>query len=63
MHLYLATELTPAHGESDPDEVLEASWLTLADALGAIDDGAIRDGKSIAGIGWLARRLPIATSR
>lgn len=63
MHLYLATELTPAHGESDPDEVLEASWITLADALAAIDGGGIRDAKSIAGIGWLARRLPMATSR
>ena len=39
------------------DELLEPSWLTLADALAAVDDGRIADAKSIAGIGWLARRL------
>jgi ADP-ribose pyrophosphatase len=57
MRLYLATDLTDAFGEADPDEVLEASWLTLPDALAAIDDGRIIDAKSIAGIGWLARTL------
>jgi len=56
MHLFLATDLTDAHGESDPDEVLEASWITLVDALVALDDGRIRDAKTIVGIGWLARR-------
>ena len=35
--------------------LLEPSWLTLADALAAIDDGRIVDAKTIAGIGgWLA---------
>ena len=62
MYLYLATDLTEAAGESDADEVLEASWITMADALEAIDDGRIRDGKTIAGIEWLARRLPDAPS-
>lgn len=60
MHLYLATDLTAADGESDPDEVLEASWMTLDDAIAAVDDGRIIDAKTIAAIGWLARRLPIA---
>lgn len=60
MTLYLATDLSGVDGESDPDEMLEPSWITLVDALAAIDDGRIRDAKSIAGIGWLARRLPIA---
>ncbi|MGH2382957.1 MAG: NUDIX hydrolase [Candidatus Limnocylindria bacterium] len=63
MHLYLATDLADAAGESDADEVLEASWITLADAIAAIDDGRIRDAKTIAGIGWLARRLPMPPSR
>jgi len=62
MHLYLATDLADADGESDADEVLEASWITLADALTAIDEGRIRDAKTIAGIGWLARRLPMPPS-
>ena len=57
MHLYLATDLTDAAGESDADEQLEPDWLTLDDALAAIDDGRIMDAKTIAGIGWLARRL------
>lgn len=57
MHLFLATELSEAPGESDEDEMLEPSWMTLADALDAIEDGRIMDAKTIAGIGWLARRL------
>lgn len=60
MHLYLATGITDATGEADEDEMLEATWLTMADALAAIDDGRISDAKSIVGIGWLARRLPMA---
>ena len=59
MYLYLATDLTDAHADADPDEILEASWMTLAEALAAIDDGRVRDAKTIAGIGWLARRLPL----
>ena len=58
MHLYLATGLTPASAEADADELLEADWMSLSDALAAIDDGRVRDAKTIAGVGWLARRLP-----
>ncbi|MBW3612930.1 MAG: NUDIX hydrolase [Chloroflexi bacterium] len=59
MHLYLATGLSDASGEdaADADELLEPLWLTLDQALEAIDDGRIRDGKTIAGVEWLARRL------
>jgi len=57
MHLFLATELSESRGESDEDEMLEPSWMTLPDALDAIDGGGIMDAKTIAGIGWLARRL------
>jgi ADP-ribose pyrophosphatase len=57
MHVYLATDLTDAPGRADPDEQLDASWMTLDDALEAIDDGRILDAKSLAAIGWLARRL------
>ncbi len=63
MYLFLATDLSHADGESDADEVLEASWLTLSDALAAIDDGRIRDAKTIAGIEWLARRLPLHNAK
>ena len=57
MHLYLATDLADAIAEPDADELLEPSWLSLPDALTAVDDGGIIDAKSIVGIGWLARRL------
>ena len=63
MYLYLATDLTDATGHADEDEELEPSWMTLADALAAIEDGRIMDGKTIAAVGWLARRLPSSASR
>ena len=59
MHLYLATDLrNDTSGESDADEVLEPCWMTLPEALAAIEDGEIRDAKTIVGVSWLARRLP-----
>jgi ADP-ribose pyrophosphatase len=57
MHVYLATDLTEAPSLADPDEQLEPSWMTLGDALEAIDDGRIVDAKSLAAVGWLARHL------
>ena len=63
MHLYLATGLSAADADADADELLEADWLELPAALTAIDDGRIRDAKSIVGIAWLARRLPSAAGR
>ena len=56
--LFLATDLQPVDVRPPEDEALERSWLTLADALAAIDDGRIRDAKSLVGILWLARHLP-----
>ncbi|MCV0404371.1 MAG: NUDIX hydrolase [Chloroflexi bacterium] len=57
MHVYLATGLSEAAGDADADEILEPSWMTLSELLGAIDDGAIVDGKTIAAVGWLERHL------
>jgi ADP-ribose pyrophosphatase len=57
LHLYLATNLHAVDVEPPEDEALERSWLTLADALTAIDDGRIRDAKSLVGILWLSRHL------
>jgi ADP-ribose pyrophosphatase len=56
-HTYLATGLSDAPAEADADEQLEPGWMSLADALAACDDGRIADAKTIASIGWLARRL------
>ena len=63
MHLYLATELSETTAGGDEDEDLEPSWLTLSDALAAIDDGRIIDAKTMAGVSWLARRLPSSAHR
>jgi ADP-ribose diphosphatase len=59
MHLYLATDLRPAHeGDRlgpDEDERLELERLPWADAVSAATDGRICDAKSIVGLLWLAR--------
>jgi ADP-ribose pyrophosphatase len=59
MHLFLATELREADAgaAADADEQIEPAWLTLDEAEAACDDGRIEDAKTLAGIGWLARRL------
>jgi ADP-ribose pyrophosphatase len=59
MHTYLATDLSAASAEGDEDEQIEPLWMLLADALGAVDDGRIMDAKTIAAVGWLARRLAL----
>ena len=33
------------------------SWLSLPEAMAAVDDGRVIDAKSVAGILWLAHRL------
>lgn len=59
MYLYLATNLNEdTKGQADADEVLEPAWMTIAEALAAIERGEIRDAKTIVGVSWLARRLP-----
>lgn len=54
--LFLATELRAVEATAPDDEALESSWLSLPDALTAIDAGGIADAKSLVGILWLARR-------
>ena len=58
MHLYVASDLEPAHEGRlgpDDDEHLELHRATLHDALALVDDGTIADAKSIVGLLWLAR--------
>ena len=59
MHLYLATELTPASADGrlgpDEDEVLILEWLPWEQAVAAAEDGTIADAKSIVGLFWLGR--------
>lgn len=54
--LFLATGLRDVDAEAPDDEALERSWLSLAEAVTAIEAGTIRDAKSLVGILWLARR-------
>ncbi len=58
MHLFLATDLTPA-GEGrltpDHDEHLQATRLPWREAVAAAERGEIVDAKSIVGLFWLAR--------
>lgn len=67
MHLFLATDLTPAHPDGrlgpDEDERLILEWLPWRDAVAAAETGEIRDAKSIVGLFWLARRLGGASAR
>jgi ADP-ribose pyrophosphatase len=58
MHLYLATDLVPAHGDAlqpDEDERLELTPIPFADAVAMVERGEIRDAKSIVGLLWVAR--------
>ena len=59
MHLYLATQLTPAGDDGrlgpDEDERLILEWRPWQEAVAAAEAGEIRDAKSIVGLFWLAR--------
>jgi ADP-ribose pyrophosphatase len=54
MHLFVATDLSPADGSLADDEEIEVEWRTLTDAVAAVDAGEIADAKTIAGILWFA---------
>jgi ADP-ribose pyrophosphatase len=59
MHLYLATDLSPAGDDGrlgpDEDERLILEWRPWREAVTAAEAGEIRDAKSIVGLFWLAR--------
>jgi ADP-ribose pyrophosphatase len=58
MHLYLATDLRPAHEGRlgpDEDERLELERWPWRDAVDSVERGDIIDAKSIVGLFWLAR--------
>lgn len=59
MHLYLATDLVPAHEDRlgpDEDEHLELERVPRAEAIAAAERGELRDAKSLVGLLWLARQ-------
>ena len=50
IHIYRATGLTKGQQQLDRDEVLEVIEMPLSEAIGKIEDGTIRDGKTIVGL-------------
>jgi ADP-ribose pyrophosphatase len=50
IHIYKATGLTKGRQHLDRDEVLEIVEMPLEEAIARIQDGTIRDGKSIVGL-------------
>lgn len=50
IHIYKATGLTKGRQHLDRDEVLEIVEMPLEEAITRIQDGTIRDGKSIVGL-------------
>ena len=57
MTLYLATDLTPIDGYAGPetDERLDLVRMPWRDAVAAVERGDFDDGKTVAGILWVAR--------
>jgi ADP-ribose pyrophosphatase len=57
LHIYLATELTPAHEGRlgpDADERLELQRMSLAEAVAMAERGELHDAKSLVGLLWVA---------
>jgi len=47
MYLYVAEELTPGPQHLEADEHLEPKIISWRDALARVDDGTIRDAKTL----------------
>ena len=60
IHLYLATELTPATAAPEADEVFQVEWWPLEQAVERAHDGELTDAKTIIGVLRAAARLKIA---
>ena len=50
IHVYKATGLTKGRQQLDPDEVLDVIEMPLSEAVNKIEDGTIRDAKTIVGV-------------
>jgi ADP-ribose pyrophosphatase len=50
IHIFQATSLTKGRQQLDRDEVLEVIEIPLSDAMKKIEDGTIRDAKTIVGL-------------
>jgi ADP-ribose pyrophosphatase len=57
--VYLARDLRPSRLEGDIDEDIEVVKMPFSRALDAMYNGTIRDGKTVVGLVWAARRIGI----
>ena len=58
MTVYLARGLEAGEAAPEEDEVIGVRFFSLERALQMAERGAIRDGKTLAAVYWLARHLP-----
>lgn len=58
IHVYQATGLTKGTQQLDPDEVLDVVEMPLAEAVAKIEEGTIRDAKTIVGLQAVYLRTP-----
>jgi len=63
IHLFLARNLTPAHAERDPDEMIAVNTVQFSKALDMVHAGEIRDAKTIAGLFLASPLLGYAAGR
>jgi ADP-ribose pyrophosphatase len=64
IHLYLAEDLAPAHGELDDDEHLRVVSMTEREILDAVAKGRLRDAKSLCAIlHWLQGKRRVDARR
>lgn len=57
IHVFLAQDLTACAAALEEDEVIEAGWVPLAEALGLATTGRLQDAKTIIGLAWAQARL------
>jgi ADP-ribose pyrophosphatase len=57
MTIYLARDLSEGEATPEQDEAIECKLIPLSQAIDMIFKGTIRDGKTIAGVLWLAEAL------
>jgi ADP-ribose pyrophosphatase len=63
MHVFLATDLIDDPAEHDADEVITLQRLPLVEAVGLIETGGVKDGKSIVGLLLAKERVAVDRQR
>jgi hypothetical protein len=63
MHVFLATDLIDDPAEHDADEVITLQRLPLVEAVGLIETGGVKDGKSMVGLLLAKERVAVDRQR